>query len=354
MHGGVNYSGTTGSNTITLTQAEYDALPVEEQMDPEKVYYITDGVPTSTTVIPNPVTPATEDLNTLQIEETIYQIAGNGGSQAIETTLAAYEELPDEDKEDPNKVFYIKDVESNATFVRSPMIYSTSEAEVGVWTDGKPLYQKTISFGALPNNTTKNVAHGISNIDRVIHAYGAGYINNESKTQLLIPLVYDDVNKVYNSRLQVDNTNVTITVSADRSNILDVYITVLYTKTTDVPGSGKYTESGVPSVHYDDTERVIGTWFGDTLYQKTLYDAGGRSNSFSINHGITNLKAVVGYSGCVTDVTFPLPLPRISYDGNNVGVQSASETQIGICNPSAFGTRLIDWYITLQYTKTTD
>lgn len=86
MHGGVNYSGTTGSNTITLTQAEYDALPVEEKMDPEKVYYITDGVPTSTTVIPNPVTPATEDLNTLQIEETVYQIAGNGGSQIYDDT----------------------------------------------------------------------------------------------------------------------------------------------------------------------------------------------------------------------------------------------------------------------------
>lgn len=28
---------------------------------------------------------------------------------------------------------------------------------------------------------------------------------------------------------------------------------------------------GVPTVHYDDTERVIGTWFGETLYQKSYH-----------------------------------------------------------------------------------
>lgn len=340
MHGGVNYSGTTGSNTITLTQAEYDALPVEEQMDPEKVYYITDGVPTSTTVIPNPVAPATEDLNTLQIEETVYQIAGNGGSQAIETTLAAYEELPDEDKEDPNKVFYIKDVESNATFVRSPMIYSTSEAEVGVWTDGKPLYQKTIDFGQdiTVGEWTTVMDVSTLGIDTLVNCISVQNSKSVSQIEYWI-----DGNTLKGNTLRESNQNDYVR-----------YLIIQYTKTIDVPGSGKYTESGAPAVHYSEDEQIIGTWFGETLYQKTIYDAGGRSSSFSINHGITNLKAVVGYSGCVTDVTFPLPLPRIAYDGNNVGVQSASETQIGICNPSAFGTRLIDWYITLQYIKTTD
>ena len=35
--------------------------------------------------------------------------------------------------------------------------YSTDEKVIGRWTDGKPLYQKTISCGTLPNNTTKTV-----------------------------------------------------------------------------------------------------------------------------------------------------------------------------------------------------
>ena len=42
--------------------------------------------------------------------------------------------------------------------------YSTTETEVGRWVDGSPLYRKVIDFGALPNNDTKSVATGLSNI----------------------------------------------------------------------------------------------------------------------------------------------------------------------------------------------
>ena len=45
--------------------------------------------------------------------------------------------------------------------------YSTSERKIGKWTDGKDLYETVVDFGALPNNTTKTVAHGISNIAEV-------------------------------------------------------------------------------------------------------------------------------------------------------------------------------------------
>lgn len=48
--------------------------------------------------------------------------------------------------------------------------YSTTEQEVGTWIDGSPVYEKVVDLGALPNNTTKNVAHGISNLGRVIQA----------------------------------------------------------------------------------------------------------------------------------------------------------------------------------------
>ena len=44
------------------------------------------------------------------------------------------------------------------------MDYSTSEVDTGyTWTDGSPIYKKTINIGALPNATTKSVAHNISN-----------------------------------------------------------------------------------------------------------------------------------------------------------------------------------------------
>lgn len=37
-----------------------------------------------------------------------------------------------------------------------------------IWIDNKPIFRKVVEFGALPNNTTKNVAHGITGLDRVI------------------------------------------------------------------------------------------------------------------------------------------------------------------------------------------
>ena len=45
-------------------------------------------------------------------------------------------------------------------YVDSSNSYSTDEVKTDEkWIDGKPIYRKTIICGALPNNTTKNVAH---------------------------------------------------------------------------------------------------------------------------------------------------------------------------------------------------
>jgi hypothetical protein len=50
--------------------------------------------------------------------------------------------------------------------------YSTSPVAIGKWTDGKIIYRKVVVLGSGPNNTSKSVAHGISNLDRVIRLYG--------------------------------------------------------------------------------------------------------------------------------------------------------------------------------------
>lgn len=43
--------------------------------------------------------------------------------------------------------------------------FSTTEVNTGqTWIDGSPIYRKVVEFGALPNNTTKVVAHGITGL----------------------------------------------------------------------------------------------------------------------------------------------------------------------------------------------
>lgn len=105
--------------------------------------------------------------------------------------------------------------------------YSTEEQIVGEWINGKPLYQKTVSVGAMPNNTTKTVAHNISNISRVVNYYGCAIGNNVS-----IVLPYADTTN-YTIALFVGVSDITLITKTDRSDYTDGYVTLQYTKTTD-------------------------------------------------------------------------------------------------------------------------
>lgn len=141
----------------------------------------------------------------------------------------------------------------------APMIYSTEEREVGVWVDDKPLYQKSYLLST-PIEITNNGASISSYIDNYqdIECFVRGQAsyteNSYGKQGADIWVGYDSSTlKAYCSEGCVANV-----------------ITLLYTKTADVAGSGSYGSLGIPMEHYDDTERVIGTYFGDTLYKKTI------------------------------------------------------------------------------------
>lgn len=107
------------------------------------------------------------------------------------------------------------------------VVYSTDEQLIGEWVNGENLYQKTVNFGNLPNNTSKTVAHGITNLDRIISAEGFA---KTSLNQTPIPFVN---NGTVGSQvaLIVDNTNITLRTSEDRSQYT-AYITLRYTKTS--------------------------------------------------------------------------------------------------------------------------
>lgn len=65
--------------------------------------------------------------------------------------------------------------------------YSTVEHIVGKWIDGRPIYEKTIDFGTLPNNTIKGVVAGIAtNLDYVVAIEGIG-LNSNNNTFINIP-----------------------------------------------------------------------------------------------------------------------------------------------------------------------
>ena len=169
-----------------------------------------------------------------------------------------------------------------------PVIYSTEEREVGVWKDGRPLYEKTVDFGALPNNTTKTVSYNISDLDYFVKIQCVAHNQNGSRN---IPFV-DDAYKSGDVLLDTIKSSGVIRIIAHTDlSSLTGEVTLQYVKTTDVAGSGSWTPQGVPAVHYSTDEQIIGTWVdGRTIFAKTFT---GLSVNLNSNDWITINDAVL-------------------------------------------------------------
>lgn len=112
--------------------------------------------------------------------------------------------------------------------------YSTTERVIGTWIDGKPLYQKTFDFGALPNSALKDVAHGIANVAMIWVYDGFCYQpNGDYFAQLIntapVSGTADNKGEWY---FGCSSTYIRCLTAQDRSNY-SAYVTLRYTKTTD-------------------------------------------------------------------------------------------------------------------------
>ncbi len=93
---------------------------------------------------------------------------------------------------------------------------------------GDSVWVVAVPFGALPNNTSKSVAHGISDIDLVIRVEavakrpGIGF--------QIIPHV-NEVSLSAQTYMTVDFTNVNMSTATDYSTYTITYVTMYYTKT---------------------------------------------------------------------------------------------------------------------------
>ena len=109
--------------------------------------------------------------------------------------------------------------------------YSTEEQVVGEWIDGKPIYQKTISCGTLPNSASKSVAHNIANIDIITNIYGVASTTNKDRSIFIPSDVV--VGSSYCIAVEYRGANILISTNFDASGFVLTYITLQYTKTTD-------------------------------------------------------------------------------------------------------------------------
>ena len=263
-----------------------------------------------------------------------------------ELTQAQYDALPASKLTD-GILYCIKDTGINEGDKFTPIIYSTEEHEVGVWSDGNPLYQKTLEL----NVTIGNTVHSVSalNIDSFVDLLGWIVFTNGAS----VPLNYYLTSSTFGYGYISDNMTNLVIYSPNGLTPSKCYATIQYTKTTDVPGSGNWTTSGVPAVHYSTDEQIIGTWIdGKTIYQKTITNvASGDILATGVD---TLIDAKCKYQGTGNDSIF-----KGFGDGFTLNSAHTFKEENGSISYAPWSSQ-VDCtnktleFVTIQYTKITD
>ena len=122
-------------------------------------------------------------------------------------------------------------VTSNA--VSKSLSYSETEQKTGgKWIDGKPIYRKIVDIGALPNATTKTVAHNISNYGVFTTIKGIAF-NSAKTAQIELPYVATNAANInYAISIEINGSDIQIITGINRTS-LSGYAILEYTKTTD-------------------------------------------------------------------------------------------------------------------------
>lgn len=279
---------------------------------------------------------------------------GGGGSANIWTgTMADYIAQASQIADDT--AVFITDDEIQSLIVSSYDIYSEDEKEVGVWINSKPLYQKTIGFGAIPANSINyQITLGLLNVDEITKIRATGNIGNSF---FALPLLQSaSLFSEYGVNVQAyDKSTDKLRIDTGSRMSLDSgYVTVQYTKTTDTAGSGLFVPSGAVAHHYSTTEQVVGTWVdGKPLYEKTIYIENPTAGEYYA-HGVENVKRII-----IHEVT---GLRNGQWNCGIFNTNSGDRLTI-LAYPTSGNsglytdfsmTSLKDLYIVLRYTKTTD
>ena len=153
------------------------------------------------------------------------------------STLYANGSIPDANKVNAADMNEIKSVvNSNANETENLFgglfDYSTTENDTGqTWINNKPIYRKVVEFGNLPNNTSKTVAHGISNLETFVKCDFIATRSSDKDT-LFIPYSTFNTNNTGGIIFYMNSVNIYATTVSDRSAYNGVII-LEYTKTTD-------------------------------------------------------------------------------------------------------------------------
>ena len=285
-----------------------------------------------------------------------YMGGGGGGGNAndMELTYDEYEELSEAEKTNGTNYFItdIDNFDNNTNF--RPVIYSTREREIGVWTDGKPIYQKTIVYDT-PFNITNDAWYTSSESYPDIELIANAWVINSAGA------IYNGIIVVIeNEKLVIGNQTKTQPINNLK------YVILQYTKSTDQPGSGTWSPQGIPAIHCSTEEQAVGTWInGKTIYEKTWsFDNPTKQYAqntyyYTPSMNLSGVEAIIDWRCSVYDTTdgrtYTLPYYRIISNEDIkcecliINNTCDLSTQVFFSSSQAYNLTNITW--TIRYVK---
>lgn len=313
------YKADTGTITLNDSVENYDIVLIKVTSHPNQPssnYY-----ESYFTVLPNEIVyNQTAQYCLLAIRSTAHYGDGSLDCHFSSPTSFVIETISIDGDSRLTKPAVLEVIGLKLSTTETAFIYSNEERVVGVWTDNRPLYQKTIT--ATITSKVQWIDSGVIDDAEIHHVWGALKADNDNIINLnssdpeaqvgIDTIIKDIITSGYWSVLFRTTFN---------SMTGEATITLQYTKTTDTPGSGPYVTSGSYAHHYSTDEQVVGTWIdGSTLYEKTQY--GGITFSTQgtwYDTNITNIDKIVSVEGSIYRGT-------ASEDGEpiNIGYWNAS------------------------------
>lgn len=289
-------------------------------------------------------------LATVEYVDSVATGGSGGGSITVDSELSLESENPVQNKVITTEINNIQNQIDVLNKIEGSLdVYSEEERVIGVWTDGKPLYQKTIITTPEWSNGLCNIDVSNMNIDYGVIENGIVLVGNEGRW---LPHNYWQTSS-YNICTRYDNLDKIIQIKALGWSLTDVKITLQYTKTTDSSNDIVVPQNEIiKPIHYSTEEQCIGTWInGSSIYQITLTWEGSTSTEswtdipYSANISeIINIDVVASFDGVYYVNTNPTLILSAGYNNN---------TQMAAINWATTHSS-VKAYITLQYTKTTE
>lgn len=277
----------------------------------------------------------------------LYAPTGGGGSANIWTgTMAEYEAQA---SQIPNDTL-VNITDDEGEIEVGGEYYSTDERCVGTWTDGKPLYQKTIAFNALTSGANNKINNTITITNYKIIEFSGTVFLADGVNELAIPYV--------TSSQQLSaffSDGVYVFVSSNLS-VASGYLTIKYTKNSDtaIPLATKTT----PSYEvYSTDEQIIGQWIdGKPIYRKIIQPNITTSSTMAgdIKYGaltLSNYISNVDMAWC--DISMSYCIPSTGATRGFISAQYEQDSG-GLILSTLFARTNVPSVLVMTYTKTTD